>query len=302
MSDPEMNDPTRRRSEADTESVDLLGLWILLWRHKWIIIAVTFVFAVLSIPYALVQTEWYRSETLLSPAEERSMSGLTRQLGGLVGLAGVSVGGGGSAEPLAILGSRDFAEQFIRDENLLPVLFADLWDADAGSWIDSDPANHPDMRDAVRIFRNDVLQASEDPTTGLVTLAVQWTDPETAAKWANQLVGRLNEHVRQRALREAEGNVAYLEQELQGSNVVTLQQSIGRLLEAEMQKLMLARGNTEFAFRVIDSAKPPKLRYKPNRVLIVVVATFLGGLLGVFGVLFRETMVTARRSIDSASG
>jgi uncharacterized protein involved in exopolysaccharide biosynthesis len=62
---------------------------------------------------------------------------------------------------------------------------------------------------------------------------------------------------------------------------VTLQQSIGRLLESELQKLMLARGNEEFAFRVIDAASPPKERVRPKRALIAVVGTMLGGMLAV---------------------
>lgn len=47
------------------------------------------------------------------------------------------------------------------------------------------------------------------------------------------------------------------------TNLVALQQAIGRLLENELQKLVLARGNEEFAFRVIDTAVAP--RKKPRK-------------------------------------
>jgi LPS O-antigen subunit length determinant protein (WzzB/FepE family) len=97
-------------------------------------------------------------------------------------------------------------------------------------------------------------------------------------------VVRLNERLRERALREAETNVAFLRAELAQTSVVTLQQSIGRLLESELQKLMLARGNEEFAFRVIDAASPPKQRVRPKRAQIAILGTILGGMLAVFGV------------------
>jgi LPS O-antigen subunit length determinant protein (WzzB/FepE family) len=53
---------------------------------------------------------------------------------------------------------------------------------------------------------------------------------------------------------------------------------------------MLARGNEDFAFRIIDEASPPKVRVRPKRALIAVIGTFLGGVLGVFGVLTVHAM------------
>lgn len=273
----------------------MLELWLILWRSRWLIIGVTTLFIALSIPYALMQVEWYRADALLAPAEQKSTSALTRQLGGLAGLAGVAVGGGGSAEPLAILQSREFIASFIREQNLMPVLFADQWDPVKGDWLAENAEEEPDMRDAVEFFQKSVIAASEDTTNGLITLTVQWTDPSLAAEWANLLVDRINAHLRARALAEAESNVAYLQEVLNGTNLVTLQQSVGRLLEAELQKVMLARGNEEFAFRVIDHAQVPKERFSPNRVLIVVLATLLGGMLSVLYVFVRHGVRAARR-------
>jgi uncharacterized protein involved in exopolysaccharide biosynthesis len=266
------------------DEIDLRELWNILWRGKWIIIAVTAAFAVASVVYALAQTEWYRAEVLLAPADEKSLQGLGGQLGGLAALAGVSVGGGGSIEPIAVLKSREFARAFIEDLDLVPVFFHEQWDAANGVWLGEDPEKWPEIRDAIKYFHENVLKVIEARDTGLVTLAVEWTDPEVAAEWARELVFRLNERIRQRSLKEAETNVAFLQTELGQTSVVTLQQSIGRLLESELQKLMLARGNEEFAFRVIDAASTPKERVRPKRAMIAAVGTMLGGMLAVFGV------------------
>jgi uncharacterized protein involved in exopolysaccharide biosynthesis len=135
-----------------------------------------------------------------------------------------------------------------------------------------------------------VRKVDEESSTGLVTLSIDWRDPELAASWANLLAVRLNDHMRQRALAEAEANVKYLRHEFETTPIVALQQSISSLLENEMQKLMLARGNAEFAFRVIDRAEVPRVESKPRRVLIVVLATFLGGMLSVFVVFIRDVV------------
>jgi uncharacterized protein involved in exopolysaccharide biosynthesis len=270
------------------DEMSLLDLWSILWSGKWLIIGVTAAFAVVSVVYALAAPEWYRAEVLLAPAEERSSSALSGTLGGLASLAGVSVGGGDSVEAIAILGSRKFSAEFIEDRNLLPVFFADAWDSASNDWLPEVEADRPDIRDAVRYFVDNVRSITEDRDSGLVTLAVEWTDPRLAEDWANALVQRLNDSMRQRALSEAEANVTYLQLELGKTSVVTLQQSIGRLMESELQKLMLARGNSEFAFRVVDPAQEPKVRSRPRRSLIVVLSTFVGGLIAVLLVMIRH--------------
>jgi uncharacterized protein involved in exopolysaccharide biosynthesis len=142
----------------------------------------------------------------------------------------------------------------------------------------------------VKAFNTNIRSVTEDKKTGLVTLSIRWKDPETAAKWANLLVERVNDRLRNQALAESERNVAYLQREIAASSVVSLQQSMGRVLEGEMQKLMLARGNEEFAFKVIDRAVPPKQRDAPKRTLIVLVSFLAGGFLGILAVFVRKAI------------
>ena len=237
-----------------------------------------------------------RATRRLAPADEQSAPALPGQLGGLAALAGVTTNDRSSVEPLAVLESRQFARGFIEQLDLMPVFFRDAWDAENETWRASDPAGAPDIRDGVKYFHLRVLEVNEDRSTGLVTVAVEWTDPEIAAEWAGIIVRRLNERLRERALREAETNVAYLESAMTNTTLFNLQESIGRLLEIELQKLMLAKGNEEFAFKIVDPAVPPKQRVRPKRALIAIVGTLLGGLLGVFIVLVRH----AGRAEDDA--
>lgn len=275
------------------DEISLLEIWNILWGGKWIGIAITLLCAVTAAIVSLNMTEWYRAEVLLAPAEERR-SGDARSalgnLGGLAGLAGISVGGGGNVEAVAVLRSRGFIREFIDDLDLMPVLFADEWDASTGDWKSQDPDERPDIRDGVKFFQDNVLTVSEDNQTRLVTLAVEWTDPSVAAEWAKLLVDRLNARMRSEALREAETNVAYLQEELGSTSLVTLQQTIGRLLEGEMQKLMLARGNEQFSFKVLDPAYEPKQRSRPRRTLMVLAAIALGGLISVFVIYVRHAL------------
>jgi uncharacterized protein involved in exopolysaccharide biosynthesis len=276
------------------DQLDVAGVWRALWHAKWIIAATAMGFAAVAVAYALSATEWFEAEVWLAPAEEQSMRNLNNPLGGSLGglvggLTGISIGGGGNAEPLAVLESRGFLGAFIQENGLLEQIAAVAQLGEDGE---------VDLRDAVEFFRDAVLDVEENRQTRIVVLTVQWTDPATAAKWANQLVARLNEQMRQRALEQADSSVNYLKLELERAHFVTLQQSVGRLLEAELQKAMLARVNDEFAFRVLDAAQPPNRRSSPRRTQIVAFATLTGVFLASFVVALRWAVRDKRLDAD----
>ena len=285
-----MNEPQNSLPQAYDDEIDLWALWDTVWSGRWLIIAITSLFAVGGIAYALMAQEWWRADVVLAPADKKSLPGALGQLGGLASLAGVNIGGGGNQEPLAVLRSKGFARAFITEQDLMPVLLKDVKSTDGKPL---------DIRDALREF-DKVRSVSDDKKTGLVTLGVRWKDPETAASWANLLVKRLNERQRAQALAESQRNVDFLQKEMASTSVVSLQQSMGRVLEGEMQKLMLARGNEEFAFKVIDPATSPKQRDAPKRALVAIVATLAGGFLGLLAVFLRKAIRERRRPASAA--
>jgi uncharacterized protein involved in exopolysaccharide biosynthesis len=274
-----MEQPSPAQYPYDDE-IDLWELWETIWSGRSLIVAIAGLFTLGGVTYALLAQEWYKADVVLAPAEKKSISGALGQFSGLAALAGVDIPGAGEKEPVAVLKSNAFSGSFIEDQKLVAVLLE-------GQSFEGDV---PDIRDAVKAFNTNIRSVTEDKKTGLVTLSIRWKDPETAAKWANLLVERVNDRLRNQALAESERNVAYLQREIAASSVVSLQQSMGRVLEGEMQKLMLARGNEEFAFKVIDRAVPPKQRDAPKRTLIVLVSFLAGGFLGILAVFVRKAI------------
>jgi uncharacterized protein involved in exopolysaccharide biosynthesis len=290
-----------REALPQQAELDLFRVWDILWRGRWMIITVTAACAVGTAIYALLAPPWYQAEVLLAPAKQKSTLGLTGELGSLAALAGLGLEETDSVEAIAVLKSRDFARAFIEEQSLLPILFEKKWDASTQRWKRDRP---PDLRRAVELFDRKVRKVREDRRTGLVTLSVEWKDAKLAAAWANTLANRLNNHMRQRALAEAETNARYLRKELESTSVVVLQQSISRLLEREMEKVMLARGSAEFAFRIVDRADVPRLRSKPKRTLLVVIAVLLGTMVSVVVVLMRDAIrerARVRQALQSHS-
>jgi uncharacterized protein involved in exopolysaccharide biosynthesis len=263
---------------ASDEPLSFFEISSILWQNKRILLLVTAFTVALSLAHLFTAQIWYRAEVLLKPVESREgLSGQMGEIGALATtLAGISLGSNTSAEPIAVLTSREFTGSFIEQQNLLPILFNRKWDAALGRWKSANIKDQPDIRDGIKYFSKSIRYVKEDKKTGLVTLAIEWTDARTAATWANLLVDRVNDRMRERALQESESHVTFLKQELTISSVVVLQQSISHVLESELQKLMLAKGNKDFAFRIVDHAEVPKWRDKPQPLLVLAAGVFGG--------------------------
>ena len=262
-------------------------------RESWVaILLLTVGCGLTAVIIALMMRPVYRAEVLLAPAATEagagsSLSRLAGQYAPLAGLIGNMDSSGGFENKevrLATLRSRRFTEDFIRDEKLLPVLFQKDWDHAADRWkVRNGKPSTPTMFDAVRMFNEDIRTVSEDRRTGLITLAIEWSDPDVAAQWSNELVARANESLRQRAIEESQRSITFLEEELQKANVVERQQIIYNLIESKTREIMMASSRKDFAFVIIDPAVAPQPGHfvRPRRTVIAAAGLFLGFLIGV---------------------
>lgn len=260
---------------------DLIGPLFERWR--WILGA-TVATSSIALAWALVSPPVYRAEVLLAPISpeqtEGALSGLAGQFGGLVGLAGLSLGSGNDrkVEAVATLKSRALTEAFVRENDLMPVLYKKRWDAERKRWKGNSEKEWPTLWDANDLFKKKIRVVEEDKRTQLVTLSIEWIDPVQASNWANELVNRTNAVLRSRAIDQAESNVRYLQEQLARTSVVEVKQAIYRLVENEIKTIMLAQGSEQYAFRVIDPAVVPMRKIRPKRALMVTMG-FAAGLL-----------------------
>lgn len=259
-------------------------------RDRWRMIAiVTLSVTIVGMVAAFGLTKRYDAQVVLLPVAEgpggAALGSLLSQFGGIASMAGLGIGEDSlETEAYATLLSRDFADAFIRDEGLLPVLFARRWDVAAQTWRPSPWRDDPTSGDAFTRFHRKVRSVDQDRRTGIVTLTIRWTEPEQAARWANLLVERLNSRLREQAMREARRNIEHLQAEFDRTQVVTIRESIARVMENEIRREMTAAARPEYAYRVIDPAVPPEAHefVSPNRKLLIGGTLAAGLLLGLF--------------------
>src|SRR5262249_26222421 len=145
-------------------------------------------------------------------------------------------------------------------------------------------ARQPTLGDGVKRFTEHVMAVAEDTGSNLVRLRVDWYDAHEAADWANDLVSRLNETMRNRAMARANQGIQFLNTELDKQSVVEVRQVIYRLLEGQLQSAMMANVNREFALRVLDPAVAPDRDkfVRPQRILLMALGLIAGFSLGCF--------------------
>jgi uncharacterized protein involved in exopolysaccharide biosynthesis len=274
--------------QTAASDVKLKSLAEIVSRDRKLIIIVTLLFGVIALVGAIFSEKQYKSTIQFSVVSNQQhgggAGGMMSQFGALASLAGVSIGGDSEKfEAIALLQSRYLTEMFIEQNDLLPVLFAEGWDAKTGRWISSDPKKIPTLWKAAEVQFKKIRSVVQDPKTGLVTLSITWRDPVLAAKWANGLVALTNKLSRDRAIRDSQRNIAYLSDQVTKTQLVPVQTALSTLLENEYKQSMLAGGNEEYALKVIDPGAVPELPSSIRRAFVV-----LGGLLGglFLGLLF----------------
>jgi uncharacterized protein involved in exopolysaccharide biosynthesis len=301
---------TINQERQQDDEIDLAELWRAIWAGKWIIIAITSIFAVASVFYALSLPNIYKSEALLAPAEQQSggLGGMASQLGGLASLAGVNLGGGGNIDKTAlaleIMKSRVFVSQFIDQHQLLvPLMASKGWNRDANELILDkklyDKATNkwirevkppftprPSAQEAYKEFQK-IVSASQDKTSSMVNISIKHHSPEIAKQWVNWLIDAINLEMKTRDLTEAQKSISYLEKQLSQTKVSELQDVLYQLIEEQTKTIMFANVREQYVFKTIDPALVPEIKDSPKRALICVLGVLLGGILAVMVVLIR---------------
>lgn len=279
--------------EARTGELSWGGVLRFLWPYRDSLVLCVIVITALSVWLAFALPNQYSADNTVVPVEHSGASTATSALGALAGvasLAGISLSENSTKQvAISTLDSRALIESLIRDDDLLPVLFARRWNAPTRTWVHSflHPKD-PTLLDGYLFFFKSVVSVKEDKTTGLVHITVRWTSPQLAQRWASELVRRTNEVLRQNDLDESEHRLEFLNEQALKTNDVDLKRAIYTLIQQELKQETIVRGSEQYAFRIVDPPVVPERKSSPNRVLIVCLGFVGGWLAGIALIVVRR--------------
>lgn len=274
------------------DEIDLRELFDVLRAGLVKIIAITAIFAIGSLIYALSTPNQFKATVLLSPVES-SGGGISGAIGGLASLAGVSLNGGQSTEgqiAQKIMQSWSFTEAFIKNNNLAASVYAaEGWEKDS-----NEPQFDSDVYDAVKgkwlvepssweVYLRflEMLSVSEDKKSGFLSVSIEYYSPTIAKQWLDLYVAAINEHMQQREMAKVTRNIQYLQVQIKKTNIAEMQEVFYKIIEEQIKNKMLAEASPDFAFDTVNPSMVPAEKSQPRRALICLLGTLLGGMLSV---------------------
>lgn len=319
---------------ADPTVVDVANILLRRWRF---VIGVPVGAALIAAIWSLLVPPTFTARASFVP-ESRTQSRIPSSLAGLVGQLGLQLGAEASTSPRfygAILQSRELAERVLQSRYLDPRPGAR---ADSSSLLDILEIKGDSTRrlyNGVKRLKG-MISVAVDNQTNIVQLGVDAPYPRLASDVANRLLAYLNEfntstrqsQARERRrftearLKEAEQALGLAEDELrrfyernrtwdqspqlrfqegQLRRRVDIRQEVDRTLSGEYEVARIEEVNDAPVITVIEPAKPPPERSKPNRRLVTLLAFIVGAVVGVFWAFAANLVERLRGANDERS-
>jgi LPS O-antigen subunit length determinant protein (WzzB/FepE family) len=297
------------------DRIDLRELFQVLWKGAIVIILITSAVAISSIVYSLQLTNYYQSESILLVRNNAQNQGTLSQYSGVASMIGVSLPTSGVEkvnEAIELIQSRRFVKHLITFENILPSIMAaesydsvsnklyfnsNIFDSETNTW-QGEPNEKgiikPSYLEAHRAYGG-LISVSQDKMTGFISIKVEHISPVFAKDFLELIIQEANTLLRNRDMQESNQALQYLKIELSKTSYVEIRDSINSLIEAQLETQMLAKINKEYSLAKIEPPFIPDQKSKPIRSIIVIIATFFGGVLSVMTVLVRHYFFRGRQ-------
>ena len=311
-----MND-LKNNEEYYNDRIDLRLLFPIVWNHKKFIFIFTTLFAIASIFYSLSKTNIYTASTLLRPTAV-SAPNLMNQYGGLASLAGISLpqdSGNELEVALAMVNSKKLVSKLMMNDSFLPDLIAakkwimktnsviyddTLYDKSINKWVRkvSLPFKQiPSSQEATRFFSS-VVSISQNNNNNLVTLSVDHISPVVAQQWSIWIVHEINTLLADLKVIESQASIDYLNSQIKITPYAELRSMFYELVQESTQSMMLAKVNPEYVLTTIDPPLIAETKSKPNRAIICIIGTFLGGIFSILIIFIRYFVFHKKNEAD----
>ncbi|MDR1916168.1 MAG: hypothetical protein LBQ58_06305 [Synergistaceae bacterium] len=166
----------------------MFDLSIIFLRKRYLIACLILIFGCGALLYSLLAAKIYKAECRILPSSSENVNitaAIMSQMGGLASLAGISGGATKGELLMGVLRGQTVVDKIIDQFDLMTVYEQDY---------------RVKMRE---LATSDILHATEDVKSGIVTVAVLDEDPERAAAMANAFVDELKNVMQSLAIGEA---------------------------------------------------------------------------------------------------
>ncbi|MBS3769818.1 MAG: GNVR domain-containing protein [Bacteroidales bacterium] len=306
--------------QQNKDEIDLLEVFLKIWKYKRFIIIFTVVVAIGSIIYSLVQEPQYEAEvSLYKKTSGEGRSSRIQNLASQFGMGGALPSGGDQFSIEDLTNSRRLNKKIIYknwDTKAYQdsVTLIEYWEIEGETEQEKFEKALKKIKDLVSFNRNEETQ--------LVTITILMPEAQLAADIGNYLTTLIEEYIQNEQETSTRQNLQYIEKRLETikkelrkaeeelkrfrernriieqspelqleygrlQRQVTLKQEVYTTLQTEREMAEIELVKETPVINVLDEALAPEQRAKPKRKLIVIVGTFAGFFLSLLIVVLR---------------
>lgn len=274
-----------------------------LWSKRYLILAVTLMFSIISVFTALRQPIYYQADTLIIPSNNTSMrNSISSKYSLLASISGINLSNYTSnmhQVALELIRTRWFIQQFLSNKEILPeVVAATGWDkrkntiklnssiynSSTQEWLKDGNVTQPPTVDELKSAFHSMVTIVDTAEDGTISIKVRHFSPTLAMQICNWLIEEINRTIRDQEISRANDMVNLLQEKLLTTPNIEDKQLIYTILDEQKRIKLMASGQKDYVFRVLDPAVTP-IKPLGNRRLIAVVGTIMGFLITCFGIL-----------------
>jgi len=293
------------------DEIDLLDLFNTLWKRKFLITLVSFLFSVSAVIYSLNLPNIYESHAILASSKSTgdAISSKYNQIVRLASSTGFDIPAteidSDVAMSIEIIKSLDFFDILIKKYDLLFALEApNGWDRSTNS-LKIDPKKYdtknnkwiiksslteegiPSLQSAHRAFLKN-LNISIVKESGLISISFKHYSPFIAKKVVNSLINEINNISKLEDILIAEESIDFLKAERNKTQLSEIRNILDSMIQSQIETITIANVSSEYVFKILSAPHAPEIKSKPDRKVIVIIGTILGLILSTSYVLIRK--------------
>lgn len=300
----------RSTTEIRADEIDL-GKHFAILRKEWRkIVLLSLAVGLITLMVMLLKKNVYQATAIIAPPVEEKRQGLS--IGALASF-GIDVGGPSKVEDLETLfRSNDLTARVFRNHAFWPIVFGDRFDPKTGTirptLLDRlfgrvKGSKPPTDWDAIRAAK-DSLKIVTNRKTGVVTISFETPSAEGSANIVKHYLEEGKSRLQEEAFDRAEKNKKFIQEQIGKTIDALTRERLYSLYGQEVEREMLARNREQFGFRIIDSARIPDRKSRPQRAKLALFATLVslpiwGMVLAVLGARKKPFEKTNRSSVST---
>jgi len=188
----------------------------------------------------------------------------------------------------SVMESRDFTIRLVEKNNLLPVIYSEIWDQSQNKWT----CNHntksqsafrafiyrvfgkpnivcpPTALQGAEYLLNKMLFVKNPRQTMFIRIELVHPSQKFAYKILNIFLQELDRYLREKEFMRADANIRYLNEIIQAAKSEEIRKGLLRVRNSQLLIKKYSKGINDFAFQIIDPPIQIDKPFKPRRKLI----------------------------------